>query len=374
MAEKQSGLEGTLNDGRARLLAPAVAAALVAQQVASNAGRDALFLTHFDVTALPWFTAAAAALSLPAAIPSGRLLASLGPVRVVPWLMASSAALFLLEWALLAPLPGATATILYFHNAILGGIAISAWWSLLNERFDPHSAKPLMARVAGASTFGGLLGGLGAERIGALGSQGALLAGLGVTAALAAAGAVVVGRGAPSRKRRDETGDRESAFPLIRRNPYLRDLALIILLAAAVGALADYAMKVEAVAHFPERRAARPFLRPVLRGRRGFLALLIQATLGRTALSPPRTRRIRSRPTRQRSEASPYSPFAIPGPWRGILPRGLDASVRNRTSPVPAMSSSTRPCRRPPSERPRRSSTSARTARARSGVRVSSSW
>ena len=50
------------HDRRARVLAPAVAAALVAEQVASNAGRDALFLTHFDVTTLPWFVAAAAAL------------------------------------------------------------------------------------------------------------------------------------------------------------------------------------------------------------------------------------------------------------------------------------------------------------------------
>ena len=183
-------------DGRARALAPVVAAALVAQQVASNAGRDALFLTHFDVTTLPWFVAAAAALSLPAALASGRLLARQGPVKVVPWLLAASGGLFLLEWGLLAPQPRAAATLLYVHNAVLGAIAISAWWSLLNERFDPHSAKPLMARVAGAATFGGLVGGVGAERVGALGSQGALLAGLGAMAALAAAGAARSG-GAP---------------------------------------------------------------------------------------------------------------------------------------------------------------------------------
>ena len=327
MVEKQYGLEGKLNDARARGLAPAVAAALVAQQVASNAGRDALFLTHFDVTTLPWFTAAAAALSLPAAIGSGRLLARLGPVRVVPWLLASSGALFLLEWALLEPLPGATAAILFFHNTILGGIAISAWWSLLNERFDPHSAKPLMARVAGAATFGGLLGGLGAERVGALGSQGALLAGLGATAALAAAGAFVVGRGAPSRKHRDEAGDRESAFPLIRRNPYLRDLALIVLLAAAVGALADYAMKVEAVAHFPKGAPLVRFFGLFYAGT-SVLAVLIQATLGRSALSRLGLGgSVASHPATVGSLA--LLAFAIPGPWRGILPRGLDASVRN---------------------------------------------
>ncbi len=304
-----------------------VAVALVAEQVASNAGRDALFLTHFDVTTLPWFAAAAAALALPAAVGSGRLLARLGPMRVVPWLLASSGALFLLEWALLAPLPRAAATILYFHNAVLGGIAVSGWWSLLNERFDPHSAKPLMARVAGAATFGGLLGGLGAERVGALGSQGILLAGLGATAALAAAGAMVVGRGAPARRHHDEAGDRESAFPLIRGNPYLRDLALVVLLAAAVGTFADYAMKVEAVAHFPKGAPLVRFFGLFYVGT-GLLALLIQTTLGRTALSRLGLGgSVASHPAAVGSAA--FLAFAIPGPWRGILPRGLDASVRN---------------------------------------------
>ena len=52
--------------------------------------------------------------------------------------------------------------------------AVSAFWSLLNERFDPHSAKALMARVAAAAAFGGLAGGVGAERVAALMSQGAL--------------------------------------------------------------------------------------------------------------------------------------------------------------------------------------------------------
>ena len=60
-------------------------------------------------------------------------------------------------------LPRIASAVLYFHTAVLSSIAISAFWSLLNERFDPHSAKALLARVAGAATFGGLLGGVGAR-------------------------------------------------------------------------------------------------------------------------------------------------------------------------------------------------------------------
>ena len=68
----------------ALLVAPLTAAALIAQQVASNAVRDALFLTWFQVTSLPYFMAAAAVLAIPAAESSGRLLARFGPARVVP--------------------------------------------------------------------------------------------------------------------------------------------------------------------------------------------------------------------------------------------------------------------------------------------------
>src|SRR4029078_1976611 len=88
--------------------------------------------------------------------------------RMVPALLALGAALFLAEWALLRPRPEAAAVLLYLPSSVLGGVAISAFWSLLNERFDPHSAKPLLARVAAAATFGGLVGGGGGGGVPAL--------------------------------------------------------------------------------------------------------------------------------------------------------------------------------------------------------------
>ena len=122
-------------------MAPLTAAAIIAQQVGANAIRDGLFLTYFPVASLPYFMAGAAVLAMPAALFSGRWLTRLGPGRVVPF--------------------------------VLGAIAISGFWSLLNERFDPHSAKPLMAKVAAAATLGSLLGGVGAERVAALLPRGA---------------------------------------------------------------------------------------------------------------------------------------------------------------------------------------------------------
>ena len=183
------------------LVAPLTAAALIAQQVGSNAIRDGLFLSWFPVTSLPYFIAAAAVLAIPSAQASGRLLARFGPARVVPAVLGVSGALFFAEWGLLGWHPRAASALLYLHSSVLGAIAISAFWSLLNERFDPHSAKALMAKVAAAATFGGVVGGVGAERAAALLPQGALLLLLGLAGAAGAAGALAVGRGMPVRRR-----------------------------------------------------------------------------------------------------------------------------------------------------------------------------
>jgi hypothetical protein len=152
-----------------------------------------------------------------------------------------------------------------------------------------------------------------------------LLAGLGAVAAVSAAGAVVVGRGAPVRKRRDEPADRDSAFPLIRRNPYLRNLALVVLLAATVGALADCAMKVEAVAHFPK---GAPLARDGLVAGLSLDSFELRRRCGRALLAlRPFSRRASSR----RSPAGPRpggSRRAGPPPARGGRPPRCGTSSR----------------------------------------------
>ena len=64
----------------------------------------------------------------------------LDPLRLLRRAFASNAAFFLVEWVLLGWRPSAAAVLLFFHSTVLGAIAISSFWSLLNERFDAHSA------------------------------------------------------------------------------------------------------------------------------------------------------------------------------------------------------------------------------------------
>ena len=86
-------------------------------------------------------------------------------------------------------------------------------------------------------------------------------------------------------------------------------------------------MKVEAVAHFHKGPMLVQFFGLFYAGT-AVLALIIQATIGRTVLARLGLGgSVASHPAAVGGAA--LLAFAIPGPWRGILPRGLDASVRN---------------------------------------------
>jgi hypothetical protein len=313
---------------REHLLAPLTAAALIGQQVAANAIRDALFLTWFPVTTLPYFVAAAAVLAVVAAEMSGRLLAWFGPVRVVPLIIAFHSVLFLVEWNLLRLHPQLASGLLYVHASVLGAIAISAFWSMLNERFDPHAAKPLMARVAAAAAFGGLVGGIAAERVTVLLPQGSLFALLGVSGGACVAGCVALGRGMPAPRTRPVVHEeRQNAWTEIRRVPLLRDLALVIALAAAVAGLVDYLLKAEAVAWLGKGEPLTRFFGLFYAGT-ALVAFLLQATLGRTILARIGLGgSVASHPIVV--GASGLLGFVTPAPWRAILPRSLDVTVRS---------------------------------------------
>jgi hypothetical protein len=303
------------------------AAALIAQQVASNALRDALFLTWFEVTTLPYFMAAGAVLAIPSAESSGRLLARFGPARFVPFILAVSSALFLVEWMLVSGYPRAVSALFFFHATVLGAIGISTFWSMLNERFDPHSAKALMGKVAAAGAFGGLAGGVGAERVTVLLSQDAVFGLLGLSSAACVAGSVFIGRGMAARRRRPAAPeDRRSGWAEIRRVPLLRDLALVVGLAAALAAMVDYLLKAEVVSWLGKGEPLVRFFGFFYAGT-ALAAFLLQAVLGRQILARIGLGgSVTSHPLLV--GAAGLVSFVAPVPWRAILPRGLDVTLR----------------------------------------------
>lgn len=234
--------------------ASACAFAIIATQVAGKALRDALFLTNFHVSALPLVLIASALLSIGAVLFTARAITLLGPARVIPWFFLASGVLLVGEWAfaLRSPRPGSV--LVYLHIAVIGSILISGYWSIVNECFDPRTAKQSIGRIVGAATLGGLFGGFLADQISA---RAGILWVLPVVAGFHVLCAGLLFRFKPdgsaesrpwrallSPRHREQAA--ESGFHVLRRVGYLRNLALIVLLGNAAATLIDFLFKVRA--------------------------------------------------------------------------------------------------------------------------------
>ncbi len=215
---------------------------MIAHQVAGKATRDALFLSQFEVTLLPRVVLGAALLSMLSVVLSARLLAQYGPSKVIPPAFALSAGCFALDWLLYPQWTREIAVLLYLQMAVFGAVLISGFWSVINERFDPYTARPTIARIAAAATLGGVVGGIIAGAVADAVDARAML--IVLAAFHAACFGTVRAIGAV---RRPEAVVREANFVsgvrLLASQPYLRWMALLMSLAAVLAALLDYAFK-----------------------------------------------------------------------------------------------------------------------------------
>jgi AAA family ATP:ADP antiporter len=218
------------------------AGAFVAIQVAGKATRDALFLSHYPAAHLPMAMMASSGASLLAVLAFSRALAVRAPARVVPLASALAAALLVAEWALALASPRAAAAAVYLHLAFFGATLVSGFWSVVNERFDPYSARRVVGRIGLGAAVGGVVGGAAATVLSGLLPVHALLLvcalfnAVGVYAVLElrtgiAPGASPGGAEAPG-----------SGLVVLRKVPYLRDLAAIVALGAVASSLLDYVL------------------------------------------------------------------------------------------------------------------------------------
>ena len=216
---------------------------MIVQQIGGKTTRDTFFLSQHPATSLPMVMIGAAVLSLGAALTFSRLLQRLGPARAVPIAYALHAALFAAEWWFAKSQPFITSIVVYLHMGALGPVLISGFWSLVNEQFDPHTAKKYVSRIAASAALGGVLGGVAAERVIATFDLTTMLPALAVVTALAGVLTTRVGHQLPP------TASRRHAAPQSPRSGstgYLRDLATLVLVTSTTAGLLDYAMKAEA--------------------------------------------------------------------------------------------------------------------------------
>ncbi len=260
------------------------AAAMIAHQVAAKASRDAFFLSSFEVTLLPRMVVVSAILSVAVVLLSARAMTVMTPGRVVPRAFVASALLLLSEWAMLVRFHQAGTIVFYLHTIVFGSVLTSGFWSMVNERFDPHTAKQIVGRIASGGTLGALIGGISAERIGANLDLSVVLPFLAVLHLFCA---WVVrdlrGGGGPVRRRPLARGSVDSGLSVLAGSPYLRSMAMLVALSTAAAALLDYLFKAEATHAFASGEELVRFF-AALYASTGLISFVVQTALSARAL------------------------------------------------------------------------------------------
>jgi ATP/ADP translocase len=266
-------------------IAAGTAVALIAQQVAGKAVRDTLFLSSFESRFLPLAMALAAIASVAVVFWLSHILVRRSPAKAMPWLFVASAAGLVLSWCVGLVSPAASALMAYFHTSLLGPVLITTFWSLIDERFDPHTAKRAVARISAGGALGGVLGGLAAWRASSIVPVPTMLLLLAALNAVCAVGSLFL-------RTREEGATRESlppieptksAFGLLRHERLLRNLASLVGLVAILSALLDYIFSAQAAATLPKGAPLLSFFSLFWLGV-GVISLVLQLALGRLAL------------------------------------------------------------------------------------------
>ncbi|MEO8140930.1 MAG: hypothetical protein ABI742_14850 [Gemmatimonadota bacterium] len=267
--------------------ATAASAAMVAFQLAGKATRDALYLSTYDVMTLPRMVIAAALLSALLTIAVSRVMARLGPARVVPPLFGVSALLLLVEAALAQRFRATAVVLFYLHFSALGALLVSGFWAMVTDRFDPRAARATIGRITTGASIGGLAGGLLAAPLGAALSLTGILP---VLALLHLVAAVLVLGVRPSGGDRDGEPRHEPGQPVtrareaFRNSAYLRLLVGLVILTTMIEGMLDWAFKARLFATAPSGQELLRFF-ALFYTVTALLGILLQSTLLRAALA-----------------------------------------------------------------------------------------
>jgi hypothetical protein len=258
---------------------------MMAQMTEAKALRDSVFLSNFPVTALPTITLIAAVVAIAASYGGSKLIRAATPDRFAPYAFLVSGVLQIGERALLLSHPRIAACGIYLHVFAINLVLTSSFWSLMSEHYDPRSAKRAFGRIGGAGTFGGVLGGLIAERVAAHGTVPTLIL---VTAMLhlgCGASLWAFTRKYPGPRREDRRPpSQKSVAAVLRKTPYLLEVASMMIVVSISAALIDYLFKSQAAAAVPKGPALTRFF-AIFYTTTGLLGVAVQAFLSSTMLT-----------------------------------------------------------------------------------------
>ena len=236
-----------------------------------------------------------------------------GPQRITAAALCRAAALCKsAEWLLLARITrDVAACVIYLHMVAFGAVLLSGFWSLMNESFDPRSAKELFGRIGGMGTLGGLC-----RRI-ARRARGRLVRcrGRGAAAGRPASGLRRPAAGArfpaPKRAARDRLRARNQRDRCGAPLPVSAYVAGLVLAASAGAALLDFVFKAQAAHTFGQGAPLVRFFGSTTR-RPACLIFLVQ-TFWRVRAETRRSGSDRRRAARLRSRLGSVAALLLPG-------------------------------------------------------------
>lgn len=231
--------------------------------------RDALFLSRFPITQLPYVYLLAALVAGGGIATYARYTARLALSRIVLGSLALTIASAIAFWFLVVF--SAAGWVLYGYyvwSAIAGLVLVAQFWMIANGLFNPRDGKRLFGIITAGGTIGATLGGLAANWLVRTLFGSAHLLWL-VVALLAAAFALTAWiLGAPnqalsSEPSHSETGissiDAGGILQTVLGSSHLKTIAALIFVSVVVSTLIDYQFKAAAKQAYPSADALARF-------------------------------------------------------------------------------------------------------------------
>jgi AAA family ATP:ADP antiporter len=215
---------------------------LITAHTALETARDALILTRLPSNALGIVYVAVATCALPAVWLASRAAVRFGPQRALGGGLVTAAVLLI--GLFLLPMNRATAVAVYVTSGLVGAVLVPLFWNVVASTFNMSQARRLLGIVGAAGVLGGALGSAGAAALLFVVHTRALLL---VSSAVLVLTAVVVARtpateDAPAPRPSEVLPTRRDAADL-REEPFLRRIALLVVVSTLAGILLDYFFK-----------------------------------------------------------------------------------------------------------------------------------
>jgi len=231
--------------------------------------RDTLFLSRYPIKYLPWMFVLYGVASALTALVYGRYADRVPRQRMILAWVALGISTYLATWGLVRSGAEWIYPAFYVWTDVVANLFIVQFWTLANDLFDARSAKRLFGTIGAARVLGVVVMGVVTSAIvRVIGTTQLLFLLVGLMAGIAGCATLLTREtradpgergGAPPPRRGGAPPPRRGGAPAVLRDPYVRALAVMILLIFVALTIGDYQFKRIARATFREDDLARFF-------------------------------------------------------------------------------------------------------------------